>query len=311
MRSSWDTAIVAPRDGLEYWRDAVSQAFLPLEPESRLDGAFSGTIEMHKAPRIAVSRVHSLESVVRRTGSGIARRQDGSYFANLLLSGAGTVRQFGRSATVRPGGIILVDTNAPFELDFTGQLDVVCVTLGAESFRRFLPRDGRLAASAIAPRGAGRLAAAYMAALAADLDDLGGADDLAADQISSLLARAIAESAGSAEPADPSAPLLRRIEQLIAAEIANPDLGAKRICAALGIARSTLFATLAREGKSLSGCIRDLRLQRCRAELSDPALSHLAIREISARWGFRDPTSFSRSFRRATGQTPQAWRDRP
>lgn len=308
MRSSWDTAIVAPRDGLEYWRDAVSQAFLPLEPETRLDCAFSGTIEMLKVPRIAVSRVHSLESVVRRTGSGIARRQDGSYFANLVLSGAGTVRQFGRSATVRPGGIILVDTNEPFDLDFTAQLDVVCVTLGAESFRRFLPRDGRLAASAIAPRGAGRLAAAYMSALAADLDDLGGADDLAADQISSLLARAIAESAGSAEPSDPGSALLRRIEQLIAAEIANPDLGAKRICSALGIARSTLFATLARDGRSLSGCIRDLRLQRCRAELTDPGLAHLAIREIATRWGFRDPTSFSRSFRRATGMTPQAWR---
>lgn len=308
MRSSWDTAVVAPRDGLEYWRDAVSQAFLPLEPEARREDPFQGRIEMRKTPQIAVSRVQGMESLIRRTGSGIARRQDGSYFANLLLSGAGTVRQFGRGAAVQPGGIILVDTNEPFELDFSGRLDVVCVTLSAQTFRRFLPRGGPLPTSAIAPRGAGRLAAAYISALAADLDDLGDSDGLAADQIASLLVRALDAAAGSPASADPGTALLRRIEQMIAAEIANPELGAKRICAALGIARSTLFAALAREGKTLSGCIRERRLAKCRADLADPRLAHLAIRDIAARWGFRDPTSFSRSFRRATGITPQACR---
>ena len=152
------------------------------------------------------------------------------------------------------------------------------------------------------------MAAAYIAALGHDLDDLGNIDDLAADQIASLLARASTEAFGTAVTAEPSARLLRRIEQFIAADIANPGLGAKRICAALGIARSTLFAALARERKTLSGCIGDQRLRHCRAELSDPRQSHLTIREIAARWGFRDPTSFSRCFRRATGLTPQDYR---
>jgi AraC-like DNA-binding protein len=306
MRNTWNTAVVAPQERLAYWQYACAQAFLPLEAENRADQPFSGTIERQIMPHLALSHVHSVESVIRRTGSDISRRSDGSFFANLLLSGSGSVRQFGRSASVGRGGILLVDTDAPFELDFSDRVDLVCVTISAETFRRYLPQPGPFATSAIRPQGAGRLAAAYIKALADDLDDLGNIDDLAADQIASLLARASTE----ARLTDGSDSLLRRIEQFIAADIGNPDLGAKRICAALGIARSTLFAALARNGKNLGSCIREQRLRHCRAELSDPRQSHLTIREIAARWGFRDPTSFSRCFRRATGTTPRACRPR-
>ena len=308
MRSSWDTAVVAPHEGLDYWHHACAQAFLPLEAENLADRPFSGTIEVQVTPHLALSRVRSAESIIRRTGAGIARRRDGSFFVNLLLSGRGTVRQFGRTGSVGPGGILLVDTDEPFALDFTDRVDLLCVTLSAETFRRHLPQSGLLSVSAIRPQGAGRVASAYITALADDLDDLGNIDDLAADQIASLLVRASTEASGSALAADPNASLLRRIEHFITAEIADPNLGAKRICSALGIARSTLFAALAREGKSLGTCIRDQRLRHCRAELADASLSHLTIREIALRWGFRDPTSFSRCFRRATGVTPQACR---
>ncbi|MEE3920739.1 helix-turn-helix domain-containing protein [Micromonospora sp. BRA006-A] len=41
-----------------------------------------------------------------------------------------------------------------------------------------------------------------------------------------------------------------------------------------------------------------------------PALSDRSIRVIAARWGFRDKAHFSRVFRAAQGETPQAFRAR-
>jgi AraC-like DNA-binding protein len=50
--------------------------------------------------------------------------------------------------------------------------------------------------------------------------------------------------------------------------------------------------------------IRTRRLERCREDLSDPALAHRSIMEIAEHWGFGDPAHFSRAFRKQFGMTP-------
>ena len=55
--------------------------------------------------------------------------------------------------------------------------------------------------------------------------------------------------------------------------------------------------------------IRRQRLEACRRELRDHRRAHVAIATISARWGFADPSHFSRVFRAAYGLTPHEWRE--
>ena len=58
----------------------------------------------------------------------------------------------------------------------------------------------------------------------------------------------------------------------------------------------------------LTDTIRRQRLEACRRELRDERRRHVAIATISARWGFADPSHFSRVFRSEYGMTPQEWR---
>jgi AraC-like DNA-binding protein len=59
---------------------------------------------------------------------------------------------------------------------------------------------------------------------------------------------------------------------------------------------------------SVSRWIRTRRLERCRADLRNPALSDLTVTSIALRRGFTDPAHFSRLFRAAFGTTPSQYR---
>lgn len=152
MPMIWDTCNVSARDGFAYWRDSVTQAFLPLEPEAASRAAFHGRIVRNGGERLKVSRVVSAGSLVFRTGPGIAKRQNGSFFANLVLSGEAGVKQGGRSGRVHAGEVMVVDTNQPFELSFEMGVDVICIAFDGTSLRRLEERSGRTARSSSARR---------------------------------------------------------------------------------------------------------------------------------------------------------------
>jgi AraC-like DNA-binding protein len=307
MRQAWDTSVVAARDRFAYWRESVTQAYLPLEPETQSRADFQGRIDRNGGSRLKVSRVGSSRSIVARTAACIARRANGDFFANLLLSGSGIVRQGDRTAVAQAGDVIVVDTNAAFTLDFTEGVDLVCVAFDGSAVRRMMARQGRPADLVVHGTAAGRLVAGYMSGLAADLETVGSVADLAADQFPALVARA------AAPPLDlpaHSASLAIRVRQFVEAEIGDQNLGAKRIAAALGVSRSTVYEAMAAQGLTVAGFIRDCRLRGAIADFGSADVRHLPIATIAARWGFRDAATFSRTFKRMAGAPPGEFRRR-
>ena len=307
MLTIWDTSDVARRDSFAYWRESVTQAYLPLEPETQSRGDFQGRIARNGCNRLKVSRVLSSRSIVARTAAGIARRANGDFFANLLLSGSGVVRQGDRTALAKAGDVIVIDTNQTFSLDFSEGVDLVCVAFDGSAVRRVIARTGNPADLVVRGKAAGRLVAAYMSGLAEDLESVGAIADLAADQFPALAARAAAPLAPTSAHL---ASLAMRIREFVEAEIGDRDLGAKRIATALGASRSTVYEAMAAQGLTVAGFIRDCRLRGCIAEFGSADLNNLPTAAIAGRWGFRDAAAFSRTFKRMAGASPGEFRRR-
>ncbi|CAN7776574.1 helix-turn-helix domain-containing protein [Variovorax sp. LjRoot175] len=307
MPMIWDTCDVSARDRFAYWRDCVTQAYLPLEPEAPSRAAFHGRIVRNGGERLKVSRVVSAGSLVFRTAPGIAKRQNGSFFANLILSGEAGVKQGGRSGRARAGEVMVVDTNQPFELSFEMGVDVICIAFDGTTLRRLEERAKESASLVIGPAGAGALVAGYISGLAADLDQVHLIAELAADQFPALMTRACLPAVSCTSSL---ATLAARINQLIDAEIDNPDLGAKRIASVVGVSRTMVYEAMAELGQTLAGSIRECRLRGCMADLAASDPKRTSISEISARWGFRDAAAFSRTFKRINGLTPAEFRRR-
>ncbi|MFI9202560.1 helix-turn-helix domain-containing protein [Streptomyces sp. NPDC053048] len=102
--------------------------------------------------------------------------------------------------------------------------------------------------------------------------------------------------------------LFLRISAFITDHLRDPALGPEVIAAAHRISLRYLHRVFQQNGTTPRAFIRRQRLERCRKDLADPALGHLTIHTIAARWGYHQPAAFSRAFRTAMGMSPSEYR---
>ncbi|MBR0790613.1 helix-turn-helix domain-containing protein [Bradyrhizobium manausense] len=306
-RVSWHMRDVPRAERFAYWREAVCQSFLPLEPEDLSDNQFDGSIDGVGNASLQISRVRSVPAVIQRTRRGIGSFLDGSFYANLQLRGDAIVEQNGQTTIAHPGDIVLVDTNEPFSIRFERGCDLVCATIPNGSLRRHLDHVAKRP-NVIRNAGVGRLTSSYLQTLQELSDELGLVDDLAGDQLSSLLVRAVSTQLGGEPTPSRHEATLRRILNFISDELDNPLLSAKLVSRELNLSRSTLFAILRDSNATFASHIRDRRLARCLAQIRDPRLADLAIGDIARKAGFANQETFTRAFKRRYGVAPGSFR---
>ncbi|QNE32391.1 helix-turn-helix domain-containing protein [Sphingomonas sp. NBWT7] len=96
------------------------------------------------------------------------------------------------------------------------------------------------------------------------------------------------------------------VRDLIARDLASPDLGVAKIMSAIGMSRTALYRLFEEDG-GVQAHIRQQRLARVRGELV-AAHPRERIADIAARWGFDDPAYLSRIFRQRYGISPSDYR---
>ncbi|WP_251008551.1 helix-turn-helix domain-containing protein [Curtobacterium sp. ISL-83] len=90
--------------------------------------------------------------------------------------------------------------------------------------------------------------------------------------------------------------------------IRDPSLDARRIARDNHVSIRQLYKIWARSDLNLHEWILRERLDHARAELAAPASVNVTIEVVARRWGFSDPSHFSRRFRAAYGVSPREWR---
>jgi len=109
--------------------------------------------------------------------------------------------------------------------------------------------------------------------------------------------------------ADALATRRREAVRYMRERLADPSLGADQVAEALYISRRRLYQ-LFDDGQGISERIKGLRVERAKTLLSDPAKAVRGIAEIAKDCGFTSAAHFSRTFRKAVGQTPREFRER-
>jgi AraC-like DNA-binding protein len=140
-------------------------------------------------------------------------------------------------------------------------------------------------------------------------EDAGQFLALTSSLLSLMLARRMAM-----EPSVPSKArteaLYARVQSYILHHLSDPSLDAGTVAAAHHISTRTLHRLFQNHGLTIAAWIRRARLDRCRAELLDPAFADRTVQVITRRWGFTHHAQFSRLYRAAYGESPSATRTR-
>ncbi|NUS43589.1 MAG: helix-turn-helix transcriptional regulator [Mycobacteriaceae bacterium] len=106
----------------------------------------------------------------------------------------------------------------------------------------------------------------------------------------------------------PTDSLLARIKLYIQHHAADSGLCPAQIAAAHHVSLRYVHRLFQAESVTVSAYIRAARLERCRTDLADPRHDGRPVHAIGARWGFADPSHFTRVFREAYGATPFEYR---
>ncbi|MEU2389399.1 helix-turn-helix domain-containing protein [Streptomyces sp. NPDC007369] len=304
---------------LDWFTDVIAQELVPTAIRSEQADSFWAEASVLDLGPVQVSTFEFTALTSRRTAAHVRRSDPEQYQIGLVADGAMSLDQHRGASGLFTGDIVLWDTSLPMSSSAVpregGLVRAVTLAFPRDAMPLRGARVERLLAQRIpGGHGMGAILAQYMRSLAAHGADCGAAElnrlgTVALDLVGACLAGML----GAEEALTPEArtrALLERIDAFVEDNLGDPQLTPAGVAARHGISLRRLQQLFRERGESPAAGIRRRRLERCRAELADPAGAGRPVQAVAARWGFTDPSVFSRSFREAYGASPTEYRHR-
>jgi AraC-like DNA-binding protein len=218
---------------------------------------------------------------------------------------------FDHRRVVPRGGLALTEVASPYEYRWSGH--GVCRALQVPVSRLGLPVDVVRRALPLATRSPlYGLVRAHVDQVTRDAEQLAREPLVHALASATVdLARALLASAvGSSRAVDDVAAetMLTQVRSYVRQHLTEPGLDAEQVAAAHAISVRQLYRLCSAAQFSLEQWIIHQRLEGARTELLDAGSRDRSIAMVARRWGFSDPSYFSRRFRATYGLTPRDWR---
>ncbi|MDE3725058.1 helix-turn-helix domain-containing protein [Nocardiopsis sp. N85] len=318
IESEFNTDDLPGADRFEVWRRHVSQAPTPMDATS--DGIED--FRVHQLDlRLDAARVWKMEFralALHRTAPLIRRSDPEAYNVCLVRSGSLERGCGAREVVYGPHDIHVNDSSRPFDVQAPSGGGLV-TSVGVDIPKKLLSlpsqRADRMSGLRLSGReGIGALLSGFLIQLTENPRSYSPADGprlalTLGDLVSALFAHTL-EAEGDLVPESRGRSLSLRIRAFIHEHLHDPQLTPAAIATAHHISTSYLHRLFQQDGTTVATWIREQRLERARLGLTDPALAEVPIHRIAARWGFRHPAAFSRTFRDAYGIAPKDYRHR-
>ncbi|WGS55257.1 helix-turn-helix domain-containing protein (plasmid) [Paraburkholderia sp. D15] len=302
--------LVDSQDRIDFWLETIARRLVSLEGGSgKPVPDFDANLRQVDYSLFSASHIETNAHWTLRTPHAIRQDNRDSIVACLITKGTGYTFQGTDCVAHAPGDIVIYDVGRPFGHGFHGDMAMTALSIPREIFE----------ASVVPWRG-------FIKA-----DRLGGITNWVFQQIHEVLttpavsrdARMKAQisvrvldllrsimnvSSNDLVAAKSTIKALCRAKTYIEGHLAEESLSWHSVSHAIGISPRHLARVFEKEGITVTRYIWTQRLEQCRADLSDPAMNHIAIGEIALRWGFSSDAHFSRSYRICFGETPTATR---
>jgi AraC-like DNA-binding protein len=304
----------SPRTRRDYFRQVMAEAIVPFDPRIGADDDFRGEVLSGSVGPVHVTRVTAPPMTSFRTQRLIRASDPELFKIDVLLRGRTVFAQGDREAALTPGDFTLLDLSRPAQFEDQDDRHEVLAVMFPHAALPFRHDElERLTAVPISGRdGLGAPISSLARHMVRHLENYAPTDGARlAAALMDLLIVALAERLDRGEsvaPATRRRALLASVQAFIDRRLADPELSPSVIAAANHVSLRYLYKLFETQDTTVAGWIRQRRLERCRRDLLDPALSHWPVSAIAARWGLTDAAHFSRLFRAAYGVPPGEYR---
>lgn len=302
----WDTSSVRPQDGFAYFVEGICRAFTCLEPElpNSTDPFFVRIIH-REVGEAAITDLYSSRYCVKRAPAGIAQSDQHDFFLNFIVTGAVNAAQGRCAESILPGDIFILDNARPFALDLHSSqvFDSRVVRLrrtellearqdclldfGRRYSRHHLMPLLRMSLMQIVRTGASAVDQ-EIAFFGQTIDTL----------VNLMLSDGCADN-GSVKSEDAWRSILAEVDN----NACDPLFTLEALSENLGVSTRYLQKVFASHGSTFSGYLRDRRLHHAACRLQEVG-KETSVENIALASGFRDLSTFYRSFRRKYGVKP-------
>ncbi len=297
---------------LDEYATLVRNSVMPLAVSSRHE-RFTGRLRTAGRGQMYCFEVTAPEHLIERTPELIDDGVGNDFYKlSLMLDGESMVMQDSREAVLRRGDLAIYDTSRPYSLLSSEGARTAIVMFPRELLSLSPEAVGQLTAVRFdRSRGLAASVSPFMTQLMVQLEQFARPSGSRLPyNIVDLLGTMLASELDLQQSGGASSALLRRIMNFVEEHLGDPDLGPTRIAAAHYISPRYLQVLFQRHGLTVSSCVRERRLERCRRDLEDVSLTDEPVATLAARWGFLEPTHFSRAFKKQFGVSPREIRAR-
>lgn len=297
-----------PTDGrFTIWRDQLLE--MGLAPRTDSGQLRAGTLTAFTSP--GGTRMAMVSGRDQSFGFDGRSLQPDSLMLLLVLGGRGRLSGARRAFELAEGDLTVLAPTGETRLDMRGDFSLLTLDLSRGAIAARLGRNRVAFPTVLGATVAASAARPVLRTLAMNLHSLDPSDFAAAEiAVTELVTSALlAEARGSGdERTDVQRANFRRVAAAVERRLGEQGLSIQDLARQEGLSTRYVQRLFEQHGESFSDYVRRLRLERCRAELADPARGRENVGTIAQRWGFRDQAYFSRAFSAAYGQTPRDMR---
>ncbi|MEE4596067.1 helix-turn-helix domain-containing protein [Streptomyces sp. DSM 41524] len=317
--TEFSTEVVAAAERFALFGEITAGSHIRTRLRSNDREDFRAKVHVLDLGELQVSALSFPHLEITRTAKVIRQSDPEVYMINYHLGGEGSFSQARSDTAFHVGDVMVLDSSRPFDAhvhtlqDNWSQLNVQfphkLLPLPEKTVQRLLavPISGR--------SGMGGVFARWLTDLNARAGEFTPADiptltSVTLDLLASVIARCL-EAEEALTPEARRSALRAQINAFVEQHLADPDLSPQTIADAHHISLRHLQQLLAENDTSPAAWVRRRRLERCRLDLANPRLNARPIQAIAERWGFTNPTHFSRLFRATYGIPPRDYRHLP
>ena len=295
-------------DRLDAWRDVLGAVGLQPASASAFDDGHA-TATHRNTMGVALTRIAAGSQGV----APLPQSGEGPPIALLPIEDGVMLRQGASHRIVPVGHLLLLPRHGDWSVVFQRDMRAVVLSVTTEAIHgRLIGKPVTSEARVVAPGGLADVFSRMLDATSRALETLNDVEWAAIAQslVDLLLTLAHQRASPASEVAGTvtQAAILHRICQTIERNLDDPELAPSRVAQAEGISERYLQKLFEGVGDNFSHYVRERRLQRAWADLSNPAEAHQSISEIAYRCGFSDSAHFSRAFRHRFGLPPREFR---
>ncbi|MFD8971298.1 helix-turn-helix domain-containing protein [Streptomyces sp. NPDC059593] len=300
-----------PSERADYWQSIVSDTLVPMDVTLHEREPATGTMTVDTLGPLQISVVEAGPASVTRHAPLISR--GGAEYMTITLQhqGTGRLTQDGRQVLVRPGTFTCSDAGRPYGREQPESFRFTSVRVPKEVLAVTDTELRAITGTVFDSHcGTSGVVAGHLERLA---DQAAGFDPYTGRQLAmtavDLLTVLVRERQGLLNPhaSEVARGMLARIKDYILRHLADPGLSPEMIAGAHHMSVRYLHKIFEAEGTTVSRWIHRERLERCRRELSGQSRSAPTVSAVAQRWGFVNPSHFSRAFRTAYGMSPRDW----